>query len=150
MVVDMPVVRNWAAKYISNLMDREGGAATRDGILRARNKPVNESFVLGFDLKALYRRLEELCPITCCVIKAFSTTRRQEQKRDDTSTQKHETVRGSLLTSYIFTKFWATAYSRISHRLARSTQPAEQLVETSVWSLPICDWDAAPDNLRLV
>lgn len=70
-------VRRWAVQYVSKLVDREGGKVTGAGVLRARNKPVNESFVLGFDLEKLRETLSEICPTMAGLIRTFSTTRRQ-------------------------------------------------------------------------
>lgn len=86
-------VRDWAVKYVSTLVDREGNAVTRTGFLRARNKAVDESFIQNFNLEYIYTRLKKLCPTMTKVVKAFSTTQRQikDQKPEPTK-QKERTV----------------------------------------------------------
>lgn len=80
-------LRRWAIKYVSKLVDQEGNkVGTESGILRARNKPVNKTFVLGFELPELRQTMETLCPTMINLIKSFSTTSRQERRRrNDTS-----------------------------------------------------------------
>lgn len=85
-------VRRWAVDYVSGLVYREGSKVTQSGLLRPRNKPVDESFILDFDLPTLSQSLEALCPVTTQLMKRFSTTQRQKREANDTSEKKRKTV----------------------------------------------------------
>lgn len=85
-------VRDWAVKYVSTLVDKEGKTVTKDGFLRARNKAVDESFIQNFNLEQIYTQLKALCPTMAKVIEAFSTTHRQCKEEKPTE-KKRRTVR---------------------------------------------------------
>lgn len=102
------ILHSWAIQYVSKLVDSEGNAVTNEGLLQARKKVVDESFVLGFDLQDLYERLRALCPVMTSMIQAFSVTRRQERtqekKKSSNIDTKQRTVRVIVHTQCDVTK----------------------------------------------
>ena len=73
-------VRNWIRSYVSRELNTEGNKVTKSGILLASHRKVDESFVLDFDIRALYAQLREYCPWTVQLLESFGTSTRQRQK----------------------------------------------------------------------
>lgn len=85
-------VSGWALEYINKTISSEGNRATDSGILQARKRTVDESFVLGFDLAELYEKLKALCPTMVSILHAFSTTARQKREQTSRTIRRKEEV----------------------------------------------------------
>ncbi|PIL35866.1 hypothetical protein GSI_01526 [Ganoderma sinense ZZ0214-1] len=82
-------VHTWAVEYVKGLVYREGNAVTRSNLLQTRTRTIDTSFTLGFSLDNLYQQLSALCPTAFNILRAFSTTRRQE-KHSEAPAQKRK------------------------------------------------------------
>ncbi|KAJ3540608.1 hypothetical protein NM688_g6203 [Phlebia brevispora] len=92
-------VNEWAISHISKMIVQEGNAATRDGFLQSRKRPVDESFALDFDLETLYSKVARLCPTMTALTRAFGTTARQKAKMGpERQAQKDKRIASVMIT----------------------------------------------------
>ncbi|OJT07079.1 hypothetical protein TRAPUB_2111 [Trametes pubescens] len=76
------VVKDWAVKYVSDMLNREGNRVTKSGILQSTRRPVDQSFALNFNLQELHTELRQLCPCTTEILQALAS-RTVRRKRFD-------------------------------------------------------------------
>ena len=80
-------MREWALAHLGDVLGREGDRVTKDGPLLTQRMPVDESFVTGFEMRALHSHLSTLCPSMTALMRQFCTTRvhaRLEAKENKT------------------------------------------------------------------
>lgn len=85
-------IHSWIVEYMCRHMNKEGRASTRDGFLQSRLKPIDQNFILGFSMSAMYNHLRNLCPTFLKLVYTFSTTARQLRTMSDQALARKQLV----------------------------------------------------------
>lgn len=75
-------VQQWAVSCACKVVSKEGDSVTESSVLQAQDLPIDDSFLLSFDLSSIHSRLRDMCPSMNQLMRAFCTTRRQELEAD--------------------------------------------------------------------
>lgn len=86
------MVQSWAVKHVSQLIAREGDEVTKSNVLQSRTMALDKTFILGFSLVGLYRKLSIICPVTTALFHSLSTTPRQQLSMNDNTEQRKQHV----------------------------------------------------------
>ena len=90
--VGREVTHSWAVEYVERVVNSEGNSATKSKFLQSQNMAIYRDFVLNFSLSKIYSKLTELCPTLLSILRAFSTTPRQEKEMTASSAQRKDNV----------------------------------------------------------
>ncbi|RDX50743.1 hypothetical protein OH76DRAFT_1348447 [Lentinus brumalis] len=71
-------VQKWAVTCACKVVNKEGDLVTESGILQSQDLPIDDSFLISFDISSIHSRLRDMCPYMNQLMRAFGTTRRQE------------------------------------------------------------------------
>lgn len=83
-------VQIWATNYLSKIVSREAADVTRQGILQSRRICMTDAFIQTFNLSSVHDRIREICPGMTSLLRAFSTTRRQQKQASLPTTTARE------------------------------------------------------------
>ena len=85
-------VDQWATDRVKQRIEQEGNSATKRCILQSHTMAMDKSFILDFDLTALYEQLLALCPTTESILRVFCTTSRQSCLLNDKTALRKKLV----------------------------------------------------------
>ena len=85
-------VDQWATDRVKQRIEQEGNSATKSCILQSHTMAMDKSFILDFDLTALYEQLLALCPSTESILRVFCTTSRQSCLLNDKTALRKKLV----------------------------------------------------------
>lgn len=85
-------MNNWAVEHVRQKILREGDEVTKSNILQSHTMAIDRSFISGFSLTGLYRKLSMLCPVTTSLLHSLATTPRQDGSKTEQTEQRKEHV----------------------------------------------------------
>ncbi|PSS33977.1 hypothetical protein PHLCEN_2v1985 [Hermanssonia centrifuga] len=131
-------LQKWAVSYVAGAVEKEGHAATKNGLLQSCKMTVDELFAMGFYIKRLYSQLDAVCPTITRVLHAFSTTAKQRQNNKEGPIQRKVWRVGAALLLLLGERSQANSYSKHVIGLYLYATGAQRQVISVLNSLGIC------------